>query len=287
MTELTRATEPFRFYTRLHLTELTGMKAANLVQLLRLLKSVPGGSIYYHTHHFLQQHQYLSPDPPNDFSYWVGEILGEAELSERLASVDIVQFSTIRGLREKIIETIEEYLDEKPEAKARFPRRGVSFTSESQSVLFFPHSSSVTICGNLPRYSNGSPLIRSIFTSSRRGSGWKKRRTIFRTGSKIPSETGNSRTASPGSIPTFTPWRIYGVPSPVDRKGNTLAMAMIDDYIPIVGESVVEDLRLIASHLRGKRIQNFNSTAVGGGVAEILNRMVPLSESWGWMCTGM
>ena len=58
-------------------------------------------------------------------------------------------------------------------------------------------------------------------------------------------------------------------------------MARIDDYIPIVGESVVEDLRLIASRLRGKRILNVNSTAVGGGVAEILNRMVPLLRELG------
>ena len=76
MAQLARAAEPFRFYTRLHLTELTGLRAAGLVQLVRLLKSVPGGSIYYHTHRFLQQHQYLSPEPPNDFAYWVREILG-------------------------------------------------------------------------------------------------------------------------------------------------------------------------------------------------------------------
>ncbi|MDO9230685.1 MAG: glycosyltransferase [Syntrophales bacterium] len=58
-------------------------------------------------------------------------------------------------------------------------------------------------------------------------------------------------------------------------------MAKIDDYIPIVGESVVEDLKLVALHLRGKRILNINSTAVGGGVAEILNRMVPLLRELG------
>jgi trehalose synthase len=58
-------------------------------------------------------------------------------------------------------------------------------------------------------------------------------------------------------------------------------MAKIDDYIPIVGEAVVEDLKLIALHLRGKRILNVNSTAVGGGVAEILNRMVPLLRELG------
>ena len=58
-------------------------------------------------------------------------------------------------------------------------------------------------------------------------------------------------------------------------------MAKIDDYTPIVGESVVEDLKLIALHLRGKQILNVNSTAVGGGVAEILNRMVPLLRELG------
>lgn len=124
MAELTRAAEPFRFYARLHLTELTGLKAANLVQLVRLLKSVPGGSIYYHTHRFLQQHQYLSPEPPNDFAYWVRDILGEEELGERLASIDIIQYSTIRNLRERIIETIEEYLEQRPEAKIRFAQEG-------------------------------------------------------------------------------------------------------------------------------------------------------------------
>lgn len=138
MTELTRATEPFRFYTRLHLTELIGLKAANLVQLVRLLKSVPGGSIYYHTHRFLQQHQYLTPEPPNDFAYWVREILGEEELGERLASIDIIQFSTIRNLREKIIETIEEYLEQRPEAKLRFAQEGGEFHFKKAVSFILP-----------------------------------------------------------------------------------------------------------------------------------------------------
>ena len=138
MAELTRAAEPFRFYTRLHLTELTGLRAAGLVQLVRLLKSVPGGSIYYHTHRFLQQHQYLSPEPPNDFAYWVREILGEEELGERLASIDIIEYSTIRSLRERIIETIEGYLVEHPEAKMRFPREGGEFHFRKSVSFILP-----------------------------------------------------------------------------------------------------------------------------------------------------
>ena len=53
-------------------------------------------------------------------------------------------------------------------------------------------------------------------------------------------------------------------------------MPNLKDYIPIVGESVINDLRSLALRLKGKVIQNINSTAVGGGVAEILNRMVLL-----------
>jgi len=114
------AKQPFKFYTRLHLSELTGLKAKDIVGLLRYIKKVPGSSIYHHTHRFLQIHQYLSPEPPNDFAYWVSETLGEDELGEKLASIDTVQFTTIRGLRDKIASTIEEYIKANPSSKSKF-----------------------------------------------------------------------------------------------------------------------------------------------------------------------
>ncbi len=55
----------------------------------------------------------------------------------------------------------------------------------------------------------------------------------------------------------------------------------LKDYEPIVGRSTIEELRLLAASLHGKTIQNVNSTFTGGGVAEILNRMVPLLEQLG------
>ena len=58
-------------------------------------------------------------------------------------------------------------------------------------------------------------------------------------------------------------------------------MADLDAYIPIVGQSVIDDLHLLAERLSGKVIQHVNSTSVGGGVAEILNRMIPLLNSLG------
>ncbi|MFA5351029.1 MAG: DUF5752 family protein [Candidatus Omnitrophota bacterium] len=127
MPELIKAKEPFRFCTRLHLSELTGLRATTLGQLLVLIKEVPGSCIYHHTHRFLQQHQYLSPEPPNDFAYWVTDILGEDELGERLVSIDTMQYSTIRDLRDKIALTIEDCLRDSPFAKLKFARSGEEF----------------------------------------------------------------------------------------------------------------------------------------------------------------
>jgi len=53
-------------------------------------------------------------------------------------------------------------------------------------------------------------------------------------------------------------------------------MAKIEEYAPLVGQAVIDDLRLLGARLKGKLVQHINSTPVGGGVAEILNRMVPL-----------
>ncbi|MBN1392643.1 MAG: glycosyltransferase [Sedimentisphaerales bacterium] len=58
-------------------------------------------------------------------------------------------------------------------------------------------------------------------------------------------------------------------------------MGTLEDYIPIVGQGVIDDLMLAAEKLKSHSIQMVNSTAVGGGVAEILNRMVPLFNELG------
>ncbi len=58
-------------------------------------------------------------------------------------------------------------------------------------------------------------------------------------------------------------------------------MNSISDYADIVGNETIEEVQKLASYLNGKIIQNINSTAVGGGVAEILNRMIPLLKELG------
>ncbi|MBI2853504.1 MAG: glycosyltransferase, partial [Chloroflexi bacterium] len=55
----------------------------------------------------------------------------------------------------------------------------------------------------------------------------------------------------------------------------------LSEYEPIVGKSTIEELRVLAKHLSGKVVQNINSTFTGGGVAEILSRMMPLFNELG------
>lgn len=55
----------------------------------------------------------------------------------------------------------------------------------------------------------------------------------------------------------------------------------LQDYEPIVGRSSLEELRMLAEKFSGKVIQTINSTFIGGGVAEILEHMVPLLNQMG------
>lgn len=102
--------EPFRFQTRFNLIELLGRRAATVRELLEGIREVPGASIYHHTHRFLQQHHALSPEPPNDFAYWISGSLGLDDVGERLASVDTVRYRRINDLRARYVEILEEVL---------------------------------------------------------------------------------------------------------------------------------------------------------------------------------
>lgn len=102
--------EPFRFHTRLNLVELLGRRAYTVPELLAGIREVPGASIYYHTHRFLQQHHFLSPEPPNDFAYWISGALGLDDIGERLASVDTVRYRRINDLRARYVEILQEAL---------------------------------------------------------------------------------------------------------------------------------------------------------------------------------
>jgi len=60
-----------------------------------------------------------------------------------------------------------------------------------------------------------------------------------------------------------------------------MSQRKLQDYEDIVGGAAIRELRQIAARLAGRRVKMINSTAVGGGVAEILHRLVPLMNELG------
>ncbi|HEY7535885.1 MAG TPA: glycosyltransferase [Thermodesulfobacteriota bacterium] len=58
-------------------------------------------------------------------------------------------------------------------------------------------------------------------------------------------------------------------------------MPNINDYTAIVGKDIIDELNILGEKFQDKTVQNINSTAVGGGVAEILTRMIPLLRQLG------
>ncbi|MGB8952265.1 MAG: glycosyltransferase [Candidatus Aminicenantales bacterium] len=58
-------------------------------------------------------------------------------------------------------------------------------------------------------------------------------------------------------------------------------MMSLDDYLPIVGEKVIGNIYQSAHRLVNKHIVHINSTAHGGGVAEILNSLILLMNDIG------
>ena len=126
----------FQFVTKSDLALLLGRKAKNAAELHAGLLEVPAMSVYFHTHRFLQQHHYLSPEPPNDFAYWVTNVLNDNILGERLGSIDIMQFVNIEEIRQRVLTILEEYL-RTAERKIDCPR-GEEFYFMSCQTFTFP-----------------------------------------------------------------------------------------------------------------------------------------------------
>jgi len=57
--------------------------------------------------------------------------------------------------------------------------------------------------------------------------------------------------------------------------------SLLDSYASIAGADVINHLRQLAQSLHGAKVVHVNSTRVGGGVAEILEKLVPLTNELG------
>jgi trehalose synthase len=94
----------------------------------------------------------------------------------------------------------------------------------------------------------------------------------------VEHQTGDSPADRPNASPAAPPTERRRQPRIPTSPPAPPPAPHLEDYESIIGRSQLEELRFLARALRHKTVKMVNSTAVGGGVAEILNRLVPLMK---------
>lgn len=57
---------------------------------------------------------------------------------------------------------------------------------------------------------------------------------------------------------------------------------LLQDYAQVAGQDAIHQLEQLAAPLKSMKIVHVNSTRIGGGVAEILSKMIPLTQALGF-----
>ena len=133
------AKESFRFYTSSILVEITGKKAHHLKEFVNILKEIDESSIFFHVHHALRDYSFAAGQYSNDFARWVAEDVEEKSLAERLASINVRDFTDLNSLRNKLVEIIEEHLAGTIEIRKAPPGREFYFLRSTEMISATPY----------------------------------------------------------------------------------------------------------------------------------------------------
>ncbi len=90
----------------------TGEIAESLLELKDLLYRIPAISLYYHFWGGRLRISFVHPEYHNDFARWAHLGLHDEILTERLTIIDPTEYPDYEELRKKVIDVVEERLDE-------------------------------------------------------------------------------------------------------------------------------------------------------------------------------
>lgn len=130
-----QARTPFEFKSAAHLLFIEREKATNIEELLKALRSCPEASIFQHTFRTLEEHHFIKEGFSNDFAHWAYTELGEVGLGERLASLDVREFTSLAALRERLVEIVQDFAAGNPQASERAAPSPFYFCSSKTIVM--------------------------------------------------------------------------------------------------------------------------------------------------------
>lgn len=144
------ARSPFYFNSASHLLRIGREKAATLAELLEAIRTCPESSIFQHTFQTLAEHHFISSGFSNDFSHWAFASCNEVELAERLAAIDVREFTSIATLRERLVHILESHLQKNPRAAARMAMEPFYLMASDLVVVPTPY-----VARNLEEFADG------------------------------------------------------------------------------------------------------------------------------------
>jgi hypothetical protein len=130
--------QPFQFVTASYLTCVEHQRATNLAELGACLETASDDAIFHHTFQTLGRHHFLTERFSNDFAHWVLTALNQAELAERLASIDIRDYVSIAELRADLRRTVLEYCEAHPREAAQSAFELFAFLSATAVTIPLP-----------------------------------------------------------------------------------------------------------------------------------------------------
>ncbi|HXC42955.1 MAG TPA: DUF5752 family protein [Candidatus Dormibacteraeota bacterium] len=133
--QLQRSKKAFYFNTSEHLLRIGQEKAANLSQLLEALRRCPADSVFQHTFRTLQEHHFIRRGFSNDFAHWALSACNEPALAERLASVDVREFTSLEDLRQSLVRVLEDYVQHNSETAQRNAEEAFYFCAADIVVI--------------------------------------------------------------------------------------------------------------------------------------------------------
>jgi hypothetical protein len=89
---------------------LIDIKARSLTELRVKLPEAPGTSNFSHTHQKFLVHNFQRSRHDSNFTHLVSKALREEALTEKLSTIDLLAFITVRQLRDAIIQAVDVYL---------------------------------------------------------------------------------------------------------------------------------------------------------------------------------
>ncbi|MBW2466116.1 MAG: hypothetical protein JRF02_02355 [Deltaproteobacteria bacterium] len=197
------------------ITIATGIKVQNLKEFAAALKDVPAGSIYYHFWGRLLRPLFDEPEYNNDFASWAYRGLQDKFLAEQLSMVIPTDYVDMEGLRQEMVEVVEQRLDE---------FEYVPWSKADQQFHFL--KSQIVIFDTGIRYENPIELVPQIINLS--------------TGS-IYYHFIDARNRTDDREDDFSSW-LKGLSNEYDELVKTLCS--VDPYF-----SSLKEIRLIVSNI--------------------------------------